>query len=146
LEQLIGLLRENALAFYSRLQLEVQEDYQALKNCMMNRFGRKEPATSVRRQLQELKQKDGESLEEFAERSQHLALDGFPGSGDAMVDMVAADAFIKGCSNKQAAMLAMLQRPVTIDEALEWVREASYSQQVLFGAERKVRQTDYATA
>jgi hypothetical protein len=144
LEQLVSLLRENALAFYAKLPAAVQEDYHALTERMMNRFGRREPATSFRRQLQELKQKTEEPLEEYAERAQQLALDGYPGANVEMVNTLAADAFLKGCSNKQAAYSSMLQRPDTIDEALEWVRESTHSHQALFGTEKKVRQTSWA--
>jgi hypothetical protein len=143
LEQLGSLLRENALAFYARLPAAVQEDYHALTERLMNRFGRREPATSFRRQLQELKQKTEESLEEYAERAQQLALDGYPGANVAMVDTLAADAFLKGCTNKKAAYSAMLQRPESIDDALEWVRELTHNHQALFGAEKKVRQTSW---
>jgi hypothetical protein len=98
---------------------------------MQSRFGRQDPPTTVRRQIQQLQQGPEETLEELAERAQHLALDAFPDAPINVTSTLAADAFLKACTNKHAAIMAMSHRPNTIDEALEWAREATHNQAVL---------------
>jgi hypothetical protein len=86
-----------------------------------------------------LRQGKTETLEEFAERAQHLALDAFPHAEIGVVDIVATDAFLKGCGNKEAAMAAMQHRPETVDRALEWVCEATHNHRVLYGTTTATR-------
>jgi hypothetical protein len=126
--------RDGALNYYSRLPRQTQDNYYELVRKMKSRFARQDPPTTVRRQIQELRQGKSETLEEFAERAQHLALDAFPHAEIGMVDIVATDAFLKGCGNKEAAMAAMQHRPETVDRALEWVREATHNHRVLYGS------------
>lgn len=141
LERLIQCLRDSALTFYSKLPERTQNNYRELLQRMGNRFNKQEPPTTVRRRLQELKQGAEESLEEFAEHARRLALDGFPGAGVEVIDAVAADAFLKGCRDKSAALIAMQQRPQTVDQAAEWVKEAIHNQNVLYGdSKSRVRQ------
>jgi hypothetical protein len=126
-------LRDSALYFYSRLPRRAQDNLQELVQRMQSRFAKQDPPTTVRRQIQELRQGKSETLEELAERAQHLSLDAFPHAETAFVDVVATDAFLKGCRNKDAAFAAMYHRPETVDQALERVREATHIREVLYG-------------
>ena len=84
-------------------------------------FGRKDPPASIRRQLASLKQLEQESLEEFAERAQKLALDSYPQvNGDAvgLVQVMAMDAFLWGCTHQRAALQVLNREPVDLAEAL----------------------------
>ncbi|CAG2217872.1 unnamed protein product [Mytilus edulis] len=85
LYKLIECLRDKALKFYSSRPKFVQTNYESLCKKMEERFGRKEPPHIVRRLLQDLKQEQEESLEEFAERAQELATDGYPDTPDNFV-------------------------------------------------------------
>lgn len=67
-------------------------------------FGRKDMPHILRRQLQDIKQEQEESLEEFAERTQEMAIDGHPDTPEAFVEIVTIDAFLKGCTDKKAAL------------------------------------------
>ena len=136
LERIIQCFRDSALTFFSKLPPRAQNNYRELIRSFDNRFNRLEPPTTVRRRLQEVKQDASETLEEFAEKVRKLALDGFPGATLDVVDAVAADAFLKGCREKSAALLAMQQRPQTVDQAAEWVKEAVHNQNVLYGDSR----------
>ena len=133
LERIIQCFRDSALTFFSKLPPRAQNNYRELIQSFDNRFNRLEPPTTVRRRLQDVKQGASETLEEFAEQVRKLALDGFPGATLDVVDAVAADAFLKGCRDKSAALLAMQQRPQTVDQAAEWVKEAVHNQNVLYG-------------
>lgn len=103
---------------------------------MDERFGRKDLPQVIRRQLQDLRQKPDESLDEYAERAQDLATDGYPGTPDAFIQIVATDAFLKGCSDKQAALTTMDKDPDTLDKALQYVKSAVTNQRVILGAKK----------
>jgi hypothetical protein len=142
LNRLVEALRDNAANFFSKLPAGVRADYRLLVERMRNRFGHQDPPTTVRRQIQQLQQGQEESLEQLAEQAKSLALDAFPEAPGDITNALAADAFWKACSNKRAASVAMNMRPGTIDDALEWTREAVHNQTVLFGKrpEKTVRQ------
>jgi len=144
----VQCLKDNALVFFGHLPLRVQSSYQLLADRLMTRFGRKEPSTCYRRRLQVISQKAGESLEEYAERVQNLAFDGFPDAGadSDVVETIAADAFLRGCTDKGAVEVAMHRRPETVAEALDLVKEASHNLRLIYGnnrEERKVRQVSW---
>jgi hypothetical protein len=64
------------------------------------------------------------------------------------IDMVAVDAFLKGCSNKQAALTVADKFPGTVDEAVNLVKSAEHNQRVVLGSIRsnpnRVRQVTFA--
>lgn len=91
---------------------------------MEERYGRKDLPNVIRRQLQELRQLPDESLEEYAERAQDLAFDRYSGTPENFIQIVASDAFLKGCLDKKAALVAMDKDPVDLDRALQYVRSA----------------------
>ena len=133
LDRLVECLRGKALTYFAKLPGWVREDYAELVWKLETRFGRREPPTTVRRKLQDLKQEVDETLEEFAERTLVLATEGFPGAQPAMIETLAADAFLKGCREPLAALTAMNQNPATLDEALQLVKATVHNQNVLMG-------------
>ena len=124
LDKLIEWLRDKALKFYSFKTKTVQENYDQLCKKINDRFGRKDMPHILRRQLQDIKQEQEESLEEFAERTQEMAIDGHPDTPEAFVEIVTIDAFLKGCTDKKAALAAMEKNPNTSDEAMQCVKNA----------------------
>ena len=70
-------------------------------------FGRRDFPHTLRRQLQDLKQERGEVIKEFAEKTQKMATDGYPDTPDEFPEIVATDAFLKGCSDTAAALSVM---------------------------------------
>ena len=85
---------------------------------MEERFECKDLPQVTCRQLQELRQYFEESLEEYAERAQDLAVDGFPGTLDDFIKIVTADAFLKGCHDKQTSLTALDKDPDNLDRAV----------------------------
>ena len=139
LERLVECLRDKALVCYSRAPALTRESYTSLVSCLERRFGRKDPPTTVRRQLQRLRQLDDEALEEFSERALTLAQDGYPEFPDCMIETIALDAFLKGCKEKEAAYTAMHSNPTTLNEAVELVNAAIHNHRVLFGESKRLR-------
>jgi hypothetical protein len=47
------------------------------------------------------------------------------------VEIIAIDAFLKGCTDKKAAITAMDKNPATLDQALQFVKSAIANQKVM---------------
>jgi len=88
---------------------------------------------SIRRQLQEVKQNVDESIEEYAERVQELATDGYIDATEDIIELMAVHAFLKGCYDKKAALSAMDKNPNRIDQALQYVKSSIHNQRILLG-------------
>ena len=67
-DRLLASLRGKAVDFITPKPREVQDEYQALKDTLEVRFGKMEPPTSARRQLSYLRQEEGETLEDYADK------------------------------------------------------------------------------
>lgn len=149
LDKLVQALRDKALTFYSSLPETTRESYTKLSKKLNNRFGPKEPPRTVRKQLAMLKQEPEEKLEEFAERTQRAAGDAWGEYDEGFSDTIAVDAFLQGCSDKNAALYAIEREPDTMDQALDLVRKAVHNHRLLFGSKSpsyppKVRAVQFA--
>ena len=111
---------------------------------MTQRFGNKELPHSMRRQLQDVRQMMEESIEEYAERVQELATDGYADATEEIVEFMAVDAFLKSCNDKKAALSAMDKNPTRIDQALQYVKSSIHSQRILLGYKKpEVRKVQF---
>jgi hypothetical protein len=136
-DRLFECLRGRALQFVSGLPAWARADYHTLVQRLQTRFGYRDPPTTVRRKLQDLQQVEKETLEEYAERAQKLATDGFLGVPMEMVDTIAVDAFLKGCRDKNAALAAMNSKPTTLEEATQLVNALIHNYRVMRGGSNK---------
>ena len=139
LDRLIECLREKALKFYSTRPLSVQNDFVLLSEKLNQRFGNKDLPYTIRRQLQEVRQNIDETVEEFAERVQEMASDGYgPTTPENVVETISVDAFLKGCSDKKATLFAMEKNPTTLDNALQCVKSSIHNQRIVLGKRPEV--------
>lgn len=136
LDKLIECLRDQALNSFTSRSKTVQQDYQSICKKMDERFGKKDLPHIIKRQLQDLRQFSEESPEEYAERAQELSTDGYPGTQDGFIQIVATDAFLKGCLDKKAALTAMHKDPTDLDTALQYVQSAVTNQRVILGIKK----------
>ena len=136
LDKLIECLRDRALKYFTTRPKSVQDNYKLTCKKMEERFGCKDLPNVIHRQLQELRQFPEESLEEYAERAQDLAVNGFPGTSDDFIQIVSTDAFLKGCKDKQAALVAMDKDPVNINRVVQLVKSAITNQKVVLGIKK----------
>ena len=138
LDKLVECLRDKALKFYSTRQPSVQNNFKALAEKMNQRFGNKDLPYTIRRQLQDARQNLDESVEEFAERVQEMATDGYgTTTPENVVETISVDAFLKGCTDKKAALFAMEKTPTTLDQALQFVKSSIHNQRILLGYKTK---------
>lgn len=133
LDKLIECLRDKALKFVSTRQEAVQKDVDLLAEKLNQRFGNKNLPHTIRRQLQEIKQLADESIEEFSEKIQEMAADGYINTPEHVIETISVDAFLKGCLDKKAALFAMEKNPSTIDQALQYVKSSIHNQKILLG-------------
>lgn len=111
---------------------------------MNKRFGCKDEPATVRTTLQQVKQKEEETLEEFAEKVHELASDGYPGAAEDVIETIAIDAFLRGCQVKRAALTTMNRQPKTLEQAKQMLKNAISNETVLLGESRgKVRQVHF---
>ena len=80
LARLVESLQGKALIFFSKLPRNVQSNFEVVRKKMNNRFIPQEPAITVRKNLQTIRQNSEEALEEWAERCQQCAYDAWGGN------------------------------------------------------------------
>ena len=124
----------DALDYYSSLPEQVLSDYESLKCRMSSAFGQKDSQAVVRRKLQELKQGPEETVEEFSRRTWKLASGAYINFKEEDIEILAVDAFLKGCKEKAASLVAMNQEPKTLDQALHAVLITVQNQRIINGA------------
>ncbi|CAG2257816.1 unnamed protein product [Mytilus edulis] len=95
LDKLIECLREKALKIFSTRPLSIQTDFKLLADKLNQRFGNKDLPYTIRRQLQDVRQNGDEMIEEFAERIQEMATDGYIDTPEHVVETISVDAFFK---------------------------------------------------
>jgi predicted nuclease with TOPRIM domain len=136
LAKLVEALEGAALTFFSKLRLEDREDYRITSEKFGKRFGPRAPPRTARGQLSSAIQKEGESLEEYAERVQGLSIEAWGSTYPGTVEANAMEGFIQGLADKEAALAAMERNPGSLDEALCHVRDYIHNRQSLMGGRR----------
>lgn len=137
----LDCLTEVALEYARRSHITNYED---LRKYMKRRFSKKEEASAARAQLQYVRQKDNETIEEFAERVQFLTMDGYYRSNDDIIDQIGTEAFLRGCQEKEAARIVIEKTPRSINEALKWVKSSLARQRAIYGTRRAYSPKPYS--
>lgn len=136
LDKLIECLRDKALKYFSSRPQQDQRNFKRLSSKLEERFGRKDLPHIIRRQLQDIRQGNEESVEEFADKVQEMTTDGYPDTPEDCKQTVAVDAFLRGCLNKQAALIAMDKNPTTLDIAIQYIKSAITNQKLILGVKK----------
>ena len=119
---LLRCLRGKATDYIRNRPKYVVNDYKELVRDLNKRYGKADPASAIRKELQTITQADDQTLEEFADHVYDLTLEGYPKSPDEMVQTLAVDAFLKGCKDKHASLMAMEKSPKTVQKAVKYVK------------------------
>ncbi|KAG1941072.1 hypothetical protein F2P79_016231 [Pimephales promelas] len=110
-----------------KAKLDTYDDY-----FLAFRFGQKEPPTTARRRLGELRQSK-ETVSEFAEEVHMLVILAYPGVDTELREQIAADAFLKGLRNQKVAYEVMNRDPVSLDEAQRLVSSYEHNFKATLG-------------
>lgn len=135
---LIQCLRDKALKYFGGLPTSVHANYKLLCQKLGERFGRKEEPHIIRRDLQNLRQEVDETIEEFADRAEKLAVDGYPDIPEQYVNTLATDAFLRGCKDKSAALVSADKNPRSLKLAVEYLKGAMANRKIMMGGMRSV--------
>lgn len=136
LDKLIECLRDKALKYFSSRPISDQKSFKKLSAKLDERFGKKDLPHIIRRQLQDVKQGSEETVEEFADKVLEMTTDGYPDTPEDCRQTVAIDAFLRGCYNKQAALIAMDKNPLTLDMATQYMKTAVTNQKLILGVRK----------
>ena len=79
-----------------------------------------------------------ELLPEFVERTLRMAADGNSAMGGELIQVLAVDAFLVGCTDKRSARSALNRDPETVDEAVSLMRRF-HGHEKAISRERRVR-------
>ena len=143
LERLISCMREKAIDYIRKRHSRIRNSYRALLIDLHKRYGRKDPPSASRRQLSYVKQDEEEDIEDFAERVHELVIDGYPRVDEANIQLLAVDAFLRGCRDKLAALLAAGKKSQTLQRAVRHVKSSIHDQKAL-GRPLNIRQVAFA--
>ena len=145
LQRLMTCLRGRAVEFVESRPSRICKNYKLLKRELIRRFGQKDPPNNVRKQLQNLKQEEFESFDDFADRTYSLTIEGFPKTSNKTIQGVAVDVFLRGCKDKTAAYSASEKDPKNIYQALKYVKSSVYNQKLIGKPSYMSRQVSFQT-
>ena len=102
LGKLKELLKDDALAYFSRVHLNVRESYRLLCEKMNLRFGQKYTPRTAQTQLFVIKQKDDEELEEWGEHCMSVSIDGWQDQSEVVAQEQAVNGFLHGARERDS--------------------------------------------
>jgi len=123
--RLTTALKGTALTAHRNLPIEERNNFNSLCKAMRRRYGKARRSTkaSLRAQLSSITQRETEDLDCFADRVLALITDAYPKDmSKDHLDIYAVDAFIAGCKDRKAALLASTHAPDTLFDAVEQMK------------------------
>ena len=141
-------LRDKAAEFYHTLPQSTLRNYSELIEKLERRFGNIDDPITVRRQLMSLKQNVGEELEEFGERISKLVRQAYPNASTDLQESMAVDHFIRGASDKRAALATAEHTPppLILADALKMMRSHISNFKAILGEKEKSIKILYSSA
>ena len=100
------------------------------------RFDLKDVPVAARQNLHSIKQLEDESIEAFLQRVMTVASDGFARADNETLQNVAVEAFLRGCRNKDAAMIVLNEGPTNIQTACQRVKLLVANKRAVYGPSR----------
>ncbi|KAK3098956.1 hypothetical protein FSP39_024662 [Pinctada imbricata] len=141
IDKVYECLKGKAMWYMCSLPKEMLRNFDTIKDGLMKRFGRKDPPTTVRRKLSEIRQRQ-ESNEEFGEEIRRLVTRAYPGVDLLLQDQLAAEAFLKGYKNSKIAYDVLNKKPTTLNEAIELVTFQEHNFKATVGRDQEMQRRD----
>ena len=144
-EKLIHLtvcLRGGALDFYCVQPEAVKQNLHLLIEKLEKRYGLKDLPETLRSEFRSpsMRQKADESLEEWAERVQRVALEAFADLPEHYMNREIITKFCQCLADKEVAQYASDKNPRTIEEAMQTIKTHLYNNKAIFGNRKPIRQ------
>ncbi|TRZ00762.1 hypothetical protein DNTS_024559, partial [Danionella cerebrum] len=137
-DRLHECLRGAAVRYVCSLPERTREDYVLLVEQLTQRFGKRDPPTTIRRKIGELRQAR-ESSAEFAEEVRRLITLAYPGVDLQLQDQLATDAFLKGLQNQKMAYEVMNRDPGSFVEAQKFVEAHEHNFKATVGRDTEIK-------
>ena len=131
LERLFDNLAETDLEYATKSK--GRHSYKDLKKELGLRFDLRKAPVAARQNLYLMKQTDDESVEAYLQRALTAAMHGLKASDNGTVQLLATEAFLRGCKHKEAAALLCNEAPQNIQEACQKVKTVFVNRKAIFG-------------
>jgi hypothetical protein len=133
LDHLTSCLTDNAIDYVSSLPHQILNNYDLMMDNLKRRFRGTERPEIIRKDIQDMKQRVDESLEDFADRIQKAALLAFQGADPQFSDLLGAEYFIRGVKDRNAAYETVKANPQTVQEALTLMKNTAALMKSVYG-------------
>ena len=121
-EELFFCLKDEALVFASQLSLDVRTDLFQLYSAMKQRFGDHTLPETYRLQLQNIRRKSEEPIQEFSSRINSLMNKAYPGlANEQLKTELAIGHLLNGLDDQSIAYDVATKRPKTVQSAVDMI-------------------------
>ena len=121
-EEILLCLKDDALVFASQLPPDVCYSISQLSSAMEHRFGEKYLPETYRRELNVLKRKNDESLQEYSSRVEGIVRKAYPGIDDSeLCRKLSIEHMLNGLNDQSIAYDVLTKMPKSMDEAVNLV-------------------------
>ncbi|MES9884990.1 MAG: hypothetical protein ABW185_29455, partial [Sedimenticola sp.] len=134
---LVDLLVGDALDYAKRLDDSVLSNFGTLKRCLTERFSTKLNPKTARKELTLARQLEDESLDDYAQRLVNLAQDAYCDLSQSDLSQVTVECFLRGLTDKAAAMYVLGEDPQSVRGALRAVKEYQANNRAIYGQTTK---------
>ncbi|KAH3844511.1 hypothetical protein DPMN_086769 [Dreissena polymorpha] len=126
-DYLLWSLEGKALDFFTITTTENERySFRRLMKSLESRFGTKELRETSKAKFRQAVQGHEESLEDWADRVLTLATPAFTDLPEDHMRLEAISRFCQGCNDREAAKHACLENPLSMEEALDLVKQHQY--------------------
>ncbi|CAG2247043.1 unnamed protein product [Mytilus edulis] len=120
-EEIILVLKDEALTFAIELALEVRTSFMLFNSEMERRFGNNNFPETYRRELQTIKKQYKESIHEYAARIEGMFRKAYPGMDKQLFNNISIEYTLSGLPDQSLAYDVLTKRPKTMEETINLV-------------------------
>lgn len=143
-ERLLSCLQGKAVDYVFTRPKHLRSDYYQLRYMLTQRYQITEIPVTARRQLSTMKQEEQELLEDFADRVLIKVTEAYPSVSDKTAQTLGVEGFLSGCRDRVAAGKAAEHKPVSMQKALQCVKDAKANMKQFGRPSLQVRQVTFA--
>ncbi|CAC5398754.1 unnamed protein product [Mytilus coruscus] len=117
-EEILLVLKDEALTFATELAPEVRTSFVLLNSEMERRFGNYNFPETYRRELQIVKKQYKESIHEYATRIEGMVRKAYPGLDKQLFNNISIEYMLSGLPDQSLAYDVLTKRPKTMEETI----------------------------
>ena len=117
----------------------VQSNFNQVCQQMKEKFDKKDQPHIIRRQFSRDQAKSRWDHWKYVERIEDLATEGYEGIPEYFKNTVTIHAFLRGCTEKWAALVTLDKGPKTLEEAMQNIKSAITNQTLIGGIKKDVK-------